>query len=98
MCRICLLLITCLYSLTACSSIPRLGKEGIVAYGYQNGAPMYDSISIKIEEVPGKIVLFFAYNSVPLPIHFAVINLLNSLYQSTCQNLKSLNTGLKHGN
>lgn len=56
MCRIYLLLITCFCFFAACSSIPRLEKEGIVAYGFQNGDPMYDMISIKIEKVPGKIV------------------------------------------
>ena len=65
MSRICLLLIPCLCSLAACNSIPRLEKEGIIAYGYQNGAPMYDSISIKIEKVPGKVVPLFCVQLSP---------------------------------
>lgn len=62
---ICIISTLCFCFLAACSSVPRLEKEGIVAYGFQNGSPRYDNISIKIENTPGKIVPLFCVQLSP---------------------------------
>ncbi len=59
MCRIFPFLIFSLLSLVACSNVPRMEKPGIVAYGFKNGEPLYDNISVDVEKSPGKVIPLF---------------------------------------
>ena len=51
-----LIVIISVFLLEACTSVPRIEKQGIVAYGFQDDISLYDSISINLDKTPDKAV------------------------------------------
>lgn len=56
MVRKALILIISVFILDACSTVPRIEKQGIIAYGFKDDMQKYDSISINLDKVPSRLV------------------------------------------